>query len=360
MSCVADYIIKSFIRMKREPKKSQANSQTIEQSQLVQDLTSSWQGMIRPLLFLSAQELEMATNNYDKRQILGWGSAATVYKGTYQDRPIAVKKYNRGSWMESKCFVREAVLLTIINHKNVAKLLACCFETDEPVLVYECIPHGTLLNYINEKEKLSEISLEDRLQIATEIADAITYLHLGNPRPIVHGRISRANILLDQNLSPRIINFEWSIMIPSGKTHVTELVRGTKGYIAPEYEMEGLLTEKSDVYSFGVLMLELLSGKKVHELGVDISTSRLNVNFLNDFISAMTKDFLGVLTDPGVQENKQKQLSAFGNLIMKCTQVNDEDRPTMKEVAQNLREIRSACISSEGTLDKRASYPMKK
>ncbi|XP_028800370.1 wall-associated receptor kinase 3-like [Neltuma alba] len=284
-------------------------------------------------LFTEA-ELKNATNNFHKDTILGHGGQGIVYKGILSDKtPIAIKKPRQGGDPQQiKDFINEVCVLSQINHRNVVKLLGCCLETEVPLLVYEFVNNGTLLDHIDPLKNDGSIMWETRLRIAAEIAGAIAYLHSYASIPIIHRDIKSANILLDHNLRAKVSDFGSSRLIPLDATHVTTIVQGTLGYLDPEYLHIGELNEKSDVYSFGVVLVELLTGRKA------IKFSRPEQrNLAMYFVSSMKENHLWEILDKRVLEQKNaKQLKEVASLARRCLRVKGEERPTMREVAMDL------------------------
>ncbi|KAF7146327.1 hypothetical protein RHSIM_Rhsim04G0078400 [Rhododendron simsii] len=223
-------------------------------------------------------------------------------------------------------FINELLIVTQVNHRNVVKLLRCCFESKVPELVYEYIPNGTLFKHIHKT--LSRLTLEHRLRIAAEAAGALSYLHSAASIPIIHRDVKSTNILLDANYVAKMADFGASRLVPLDQTQVTTFVQGTLDYLDPEYFQTGQLNEKSDVYSFGVVLAEFLTGKR--PIGLERSQEERNL-----------ENMLYQILEPRVvKEGTLEQLQAIAELVKRCLYVKSEDRPTMKEVAMDLESLR--------------------
>ncbi|KDP29525.1 hypothetical protein JCGZ_19238 [Jatropha curcas] len=293
----------------------------------------------------TAEDLQRATDNYNQSRFLGQGGFGTVYKGMLPDGSIiAVKRSKTIDRSQIDQFINEVVILSQINHRNIVKLLGCCLETEFPLLVYEFISNGTLSHHIHKENTESLISWEDRCRIASEVAGAVAYMHSAASFPIFHRDIKSSNILLDDKYSAKVSDFGTSRSISYDKTHITTIVQGTFGYLDPEYFYTSQFTEKSDVYSFGVVLIELLTGEK------PISSTRAEDerNLVAHFISSAEKDRLFQLLEPIVAIEARKQdIKAIAKLAMRCLSSNGKKRPTMKEVAMELDELRKSQTSIE-------------
>nr|POF09524.1 putative wall-associated receptor kinase-like 16 [Quercus suber] len=283
------------------------------------------------------KELKKATNDYDETLIIGQGGFGTVYKGILSNnRIVAIKKSKIGDESQIEQFINEVIVLSQINHRNVVKLLGCCLETQVPLLVYEFIPNGTLFEYIHDESKVSTISWETRLRIASETAGALSYLHSAASPPIIHRDVKSSNILLDSTYTAKVSDFGASKLVPLDQTQLATLVQGTLGYLDPEYMQTSQLTEKSDVYSFGVVLVELLTGKKALSFDRPEDERSLATYFLS-----FSKDnrLFEVLEKHIANEGNVEQLKEVANLAKMCLRLKGEDRPTMKEIATKLEDL---------------------
>ncbi|XP_008791610.3 wall-associated receptor kinase 2-like [Phoenix dactylifera] len=308
-------------------------------------------------------ELEQATNNFDKNRILGGGSHGTVYKGMLNDNhAVAIKKSKIIDDRQKKEFGKEMVILSQINHKNVVKLLGCCMEVEVPMLVYEFISNGTLFHLIHDRNRTSHVSLDARLEFALQSAEALAYLHSSASPPILHGDVKSSNILLDDNYNAKVSDFGASMLVPKDETQFATLVQGTCGYLDPEYLQTCRLTDKSDVYSFGVVLLELLTGRKA----IYFEGPREERSLSSSFLSAMKEDRLLQLLDNHIKNEMDIELvQEIAELAQRCLNIRGEDRPTMKEVADDLDRLRKFkqhpflqhnLEEIENLLDKPSSY----
>jgi serine/threonine protein kinase len=299
---------------------------------------SKQQGSKETAKIFTADELKKATNNYDESRIIGQGGFGTVYKGFLPDkRIVAIKKSKTVDQNQIDQFVNEVVLLSQINHRNVVKLLGCCLETQVPLLVYEFVPKGTLFKYIHHESSTSTMQWDTRLRIATETADALSYLHSAASTPIIHRDVKSSNILLDDDFTAKVSDFGTSRLVPRDQKELATIVQGTLGYLDPEYLQTNQLTEKSDVYSFGVVLVELLTGGDVLSFNRSEKERSLAMYFLS---SLKDGRLFEVLENHIVEGGNEEQIKEVVELAKRCLRVKGDERPTMKEVAMELEGIR--------------------
>ncbi|XP_061982773.1 wall-associated receptor kinase-like 8 [Populus nigra] len=305
---------------------------------LLQQQLSSSDGSIQKTKIFTSKELEKATDRFNDNRILGQGGQGTVYKGMLADGMIvAVKKSKMVDEEKLEEFINEVVILSQVNHRNVVKLLGCCLETEVPLLVYEFIPNGNLFEYIHDQKKEFEFSWEMRLRIATEVARALSYLHSAASIPVYHRDMKSTNILLDEKFRAKVSDFGTSRSIAIDQTHLTTHVQGTFGYLDPEYFQSSQFTGKSDVYSFGVVLAELLSGQKP----ISYERPEDRRSLATHFILLMEENkIFDILDERLVGQDREEEVIAVANLARRCLNLNGRKRPTMREVAIELEQIR--------------------
>nr|XP_043636935.1 wall-associated receptor kinase 2-like [Erigeron canadensis] len=305
---------------------------------LLQQQTSNGGDAIEKTRMFSARELAKATDQYNSNRIVGRGGQGTIYKGMLPNGNIvAVKKSVLVDETQVESFINEVFLLSQISHKNVVKLIGCCLETEVPVLVYEFVSNGDLFQFIHDENYEFPTLWSIRVTIATEVAGALAYMHSATSIPIYHRDIKSSNILLDEKFRAKLSDFGISKSVMGDQTHLSTLVKGTYGYLDPEYFQSNQFTEKSDVYSFGIVLVELLTGKKpIYSIGPGESRS------LATLILSMEDGFILENIDDRVSDGPKEQLIAVAKVAKRCLNLNGKLRPTMKEVAIDLEGIRSS------------------
>ncbi|XP_071924459.1 wall-associated receptor kinase-like 9 [Coffea arabica] len=298
-------------------------------------------------MLFSAKELNKASDGFNENRILGQGGQGTVYKGMLTDgRIVAIKKSKKVDENQLGQFINEVVLLSQINHRNVVKLLGCCLETEVPLLVYEFIPNGTLFTLIhNGNNEELPLTWNLRLRIAIEVAGALAYLHSAVSIPIYHRDIKSSNILLDEKYIAKVSDFGTSRSVTIDKTHLTTVVKGTFGYLDPEYFQSSQFTEKSDVYSFGVVLAELLTRQK--PISSAATDEDCNLSLATRFLISMEQDSLRNILDPElINQGNEQEITAVAKLAQRCLNLNGKKRPTMKEVAIGLESMKLSSVQS--------------
>ncbi|XP_027335176.1 probable leucine-rich repeat receptor-like protein kinase At5g49770 isoform X3 [Abrus precatorius] len=286
--------------------------------------------------WFSFDDLKKYTNNFSEANTIGSGGYGKVYQGVLPSGDlVAIKRAAQESMQGAVEFKTEIELLSRVHHKNLVGLVGFCFEKGEQMLVYEYIPNGTVMDSLSGKSGIW-MDWVRRLKVALGAARGLAYLHeLANP-PIIHRDIKSSNILLDNHLNAKVADFGLSkLLVDSERGHVTTQVKGTMGYLDPEYYMTQQLTEKSDVYSFGVLMLELITARRPIEQGKYIVREIRRV-------MDTSKDLYNLhsILDPTViKQTRPKGLEKFVILAMRCVKEYASERPTMAEVVKEIENI---------------------
>ncbi|WOK92626.1 PTI1-like tyrosine-protein kinase [Canna indica] len=215
----------------------------------------------------SLKELHSATNNFNYDNKLGEGGFGSVYWGQLWDgSQIAVKRLKVWSNKAEMEFAVEVEVLARVRHKNLLNLRGYCTEGKERLIVYDYMPNLSIVSHLHgQHAQECLLDWKRRMNIAIGSAEGIAYLHHHATPHIIHRDIKASNVLLDSEFQARVSDFGFAKLIPDGASHVTTRVKGTLGYLAPEYAMLGKASESCDVYSYGILLLELASGRKAIE-----------------------------------------------------------------------------------------------
>ncbi|XP_061363900.1 probable receptor-like protein kinase At1g80640 [Gastrolobium bilobum] len=208
------------------------------------------------------KQIEKATGNFRESNILGEGGFGCVYKARFDDNlDVAIKKLHCECQDAEREFENEVDLLSKIQHPNVISLLGCSSNEDTRFIVYELMHNGSLETQLHGPSCGSALTWHMRMKIALDTARGLKYLHEHCYPPVIHRDLKSSNILLDANFNAKLSDFGLAITDGSQNKNNMKL-SGTLGYVAPEYLLDGKLTDKSDVYAFGVVLLELLLGRK--------------------------------------------------------------------------------------------------
>ncbi|XP_058730922.1 G-type lectin S-receptor-like serine/threonine-protein kinase B120 [Vicia villosa] len=282
------------------------------------------------LSFFNFSSIVIATNNFSEENKLGQGGFGPVYKGKLPGgEEIAVKRLCRKSSQGSDEFKNEMMLIAKLQHRNLVRLLGCSVLEEEKLLVYEYMPNKSLDFFLFDPVKQTKLDWTIRSEIIEGIARGLLYLHRDSRLRIIHRDLKASNILLDENMNPKISDFGLARIFGGNQNEDnTTRVVGTYGYMSPEYAMEGLFSVKSDVYSFGVLLLEIVSGRK-------------NTSFRDSYDPSLigyawrlwNEERVMELVDPSIRDSckKSKALRCI-HIGMLCVQDSASNRPNMSSV----------------------------
>ncbi|KAA8516634.1 hypothetical protein F0562_016860 [Nyssa sinensis] len=285
----------------------------------------------------SLKEVKKATNGFSKDRILGSGGFGEVYKGELPDNTIvAVKSAKVGNIKSTKQILNEVGILSQVNHKNLVRLLGCCVEAEQPLMIYEYISNGTLHEHLHGKFS-TFLDWKSRLRIAVQTAEALAYLHSAAYIPIYHRDVKSTNILLDDDLNVKVADFGLSRLACPGLSHVSTCAQGTLGYLDPEYYRNYQLTDKSDVYSYGVVLLELLTSQKA----IDFSRDQDDVNLVIYVSQRASNGLIMEVVDQRLLGEEPSvttiaSVKLFSDLALACLREKKGERPSMKDVVQEL------------------------
>ncbi|XP_023004389.1 probable receptor-like protein kinase At1g80640 isoform X1 [Cucurbita maxima] len=277
--------------------------------------------------------LEAATDNFSKSNVLDEGSTGHVYKARFDDKMLAaVKRIDYGGPDAEREFENEVNWLRKIRHQNIIKLLGHCIRDETRFLVYEMMQNGSLESQLHGPSHGSALTWHLRMKIAVDIARGLEYLHEHRSPPVVHRDLKSSNILLDSDFNAKLSDFGLTVNLGAQNKNIK--LSGTLGYVAPEYLLDGKLTDKSDVYAFGVVLLELLTGKKpVETMGPTQSQSLVSwaIPQLGD------RSKLPKVVDPVIRDTMDlKHLYQVAAVAVLCVQSEPSYRPLVTDVLHSL------------------------
>lgn len=284
----------------------------------------------------SLRELQVATNNFSTKNMVGRGAFGSVYKGRLGDGSLVAVRIIQNSLTAGKDlqFQAEVELISRVVHRNILQIRGFCTTPTEQMLVYPFMANGSVASHLAGLPPLKPpLAWATRRRIALGSARGLSYLHEGCDPKIVHRNVKAANIYLGEEDEAVVGGFGLAKLMDYNDTHVTTAVRGTLGHIAPEYLITGKCTEKTDVFSYGMMLMELITGKRIHELA----------RFANDddvMLLYWLKDILkekrhGMLVDPSIQDDYiEEEVVSLFQISQLCIQGSAKDRPKMSEVVR--------------------------
>ncbi|CAI8608545.1 unnamed protein product [Vicia faba] len=272
-----------------------------------------------------------ATDHFSRVYKLGEGGYGPVYKGVLANgREIAVKRLSIKSAQGSQEFQNEVLLIANLQHRNLVKLIGCCIHNDERILIYEYMPNRSLDNFIFDQTKSQVLNWNARFHIISGIARGLLYLHQDSRVRIIHRDLKTSNILLDNDMNPKISDFGLARAFGGDRAEAnTVRIVGTHGYMPPEYAVYGYFSVKSDVFSFGVIVMEIISGRKSR----DFFNPQHNLNLIGHAWRLWSEDKQLEMIDESLKDSvvMDEALKCI-QIGLLCVQDRANDRPEMSSV----------------------------
>jgi serine/threonine protein kinase len=306
-------------------------------------------------LHIPLEELKAATDNFHERNLIGVGGFGNVYRGVLRDGTrVAVKRATRASKQGLPEFQTEIVVLSRIRHRHLVSLIGYCNEQAEMILVYEYMEQGTLRSHLygpgSGDGDAPPLSWKQRLEVCIGAARGLHYLHTGYSENIIHRDVKSTNILLGDGHIAKVADFGLSRIGPSfGETHVSTAVKGSFGYLDPEYFKTQQLTDRSDVYSFGVVLFEVLCARPV----IDQALERDQINLAEWAVTLQRRGQLDKIADPRIAgQVNDNSLRKFAETAERCLADYGQERPSMGDVLWNLE----YCLQLQETHVRREAF----
>ncbi|XP_027067036.1 LRR receptor-like serine/threonine-protein kinase FEI 1 isoform X2 [Coffea arabica] len=289
----------------------------------------------------SSKDIIKKLETLNDEHIIGSGGFGTVYRLAMDDGNVfALKRILKLNEGFDRFFERELEILGSIKHRYLVNLRGYCNSPTSKLLIYDFLPGGSLDEVLHEKSE--QLDWDARLNIIMGAAKGLAYLHHDCAPRIIHRDIKSSNILLDASFEARVADFGLAKLLEDEESHITTIVAGTFGYLAPEYMQSGRATEKTDVYSFGVLVLEVVSGKRP----TDASFIEKGLNIVGWLNFLISENRQREIVDPHCEGVQAETFDALLAVAIQCVSCVPEDRPTMHRVVQILEsEVMTPCPS---------------
>ncbi|XP_060194122.1 G-type lectin S-receptor-like serine/threonine-protein kinase At1g61490 isoform X2 [Lycium barbarum] len=296
-------------------------------------IESFWVGNLKKedpieLPLIEFEAIATATNNFKVDNKLGEGGFGPVFKGKLKGGPeIAVKRLSNRTGQGIEEFKNEILLISKLQHRNLVRLLGCCIEGEELLIIYEYMPNRSLDKFLFDASQKELLDWPKRFNIIQGVGRGLLYLHRDSCLNIIHRDLKVSNILLDEEMNPKISDFGLARTFQKQQQLVhTHRVAGTYGYMSPEYALRGVFSEKSDVFSFGVLLLEIISGKK----NSNFLYVEENLNLLNYAWKLWSEQRgLDFMDETLINPLSPEEITRCLHVGLLCVQEHPRDRPTM-------------------------------
>lgn len=297
-----------------------------------------------PRLRMRMGDLRIATDNFHKDRIIGYGGFGLVYKAFLpQGKVAAVKKLSMDACQGMREFQAEMETLGRIRHKHLVEIVGYCKSGQERLLVYRFVENGSLDEWLHEREDPERVlDWKKRFKIIRGVAAGLSYLHHGVEPQIIHRDIKASNILLDNDFEALITDFGLARQINPQNSHISTQVAGTLGYMPPEYACGSIATKQADVYSVGMLMMEIATGRRPNLCIKEDSNRRT----LRGWVHGLLEENRHMdLLDEGIRESfnfdqhSEKEVLEILKIGCLCTALEPQERPLMLDVVSMLEAL---------------------
>ncbi|KAL6648482.1 hypothetical protein ACP70R_012706 [Stipagrostis hirtigluma subsp. patula] len=333
------------------PRRSSPSTSPEPHSELAAELKAILDGGGSRFRWFRYEELYESTNHFSSENLIGNGGHSRVYKGSLACGQQVAIKLSKASAEASKDFLREVDIITKLQHPRIVPLIGVCVEGPNLISVYSYLPRGSLEDNLHGEMSKPTLSWESRYKAALGIAEALSYVHAGCSRPVIHRDVKSSNILLTEEFEPQLTDFGLAIWAPPSPTSMTHGdVVGTFGYLAPEYFMYGKVTDKVDVYAFGVVLLELLSGRK--PISGDGSSPKGQESLVMWATPVLSSGDISDLLDPGLDvKHDEVEVKRMASAASLCLRRSARLRPPISQILSILRGESTAIVADVGTAE---------
>ncbi|KAG7552830.1 PAN/Apple domain [Arabidopsis thaliana x Arabidopsis arenosa] len=300
------------------------------------------------MCYLNLHDIMAATNSFSEENKLGEGGFGPVYKGMLLNgMDVAIKRLSKKSSQGLTEFKNEVILIIKLQHKNLVRLLGYCVEGDEKLLIYEYMSNKSLDVFLFDSLKSRELDWETRMKIVTGTTRGLQYLHEYSRLRIIHRDLKASNILLDDEMNPKISDFGTARIFGCKQIDdSTQRIVGTFGYMSPEYALGGLISEKSDIYSFGVLLLEIISGKKATRF---VHNDQKHSLIAYAWESWCETKGVSIIDEALCGSYPVKEVMRCVHIALLCVQDHPKDRPTISQIIYMLSNDNNLPIPKQPT-----------